>query len=397
MILSTALVLILLICGTVIAVLYATGYRIVPKNGRTVVEGTGLLVLTSKPDGARVYVNNKLTTATDQTINLEPNTYEIKIEKDGYFTWKKKITIKEGEVSQAYALLFPTTPKLEPITTTGANHVIVNNTASVIAYTVMGSTPRKNGIYLIDMTSRPILPIGSVSTQLIDETSALFSSANLSFSPDANELLASISGELGQVSYLLKTNGFNQSPQNVTTTIQQTMKEWEKIKLTQNTQSINSLSRALRTTALNNFKDLSISPQEDKILYTASISAKLSPILKSPLKGVNSTPENRELVAGNTYVYDIKEDRNYLVFDASQNTALTSPEFIWHPDSNHLIFLQDNKIQVSEFDGANLTTLYAGPFLDDFLSIWPDGSNLVIMTNLNTPTFPANLYRISLR
>src|SRR3989344_2766887 len=119
MILSTALVLILLICGTVIAVLYATGYRIVPKNGRTVVEGTGLLVLTSKPDGARVYVNNKLTTATDQTINLEPNTYEIKIEKDGYFTWKKKITIKEGEVSQAYALLFPTTPKLEPITTTG--------------------------------------------------------------------------------------------------------------------------------------------------------------------------------------------------------------------------------------------------------------------------------------
>lgn len=393
---STILVLVVLSIATTLAVLYAQGYRLIPRDGKTIVEGTGLLVLTSKPDGARVYINNELSTATDQTINLEPGNYEVKIEKDGYFAWKKKITIKEGEVSQAYALLFPVTPRLEPITSTGANNVVTDSTGSMIAYTVTGNLPAKNGVYLIDMNNRPILPIGSVITQLTNDVNSVLSSSLLSFSPDGNDLIATVSGSVSNSSYLLKTNGFNQTPANITSLLVSTQREWEKLSNAQLTQTINSLPRALRKTATDYFKDPVLSPEEDKILYTASASALLNPILKSPLKGVNSTPETRSLVAGNTYVYDIKEDRNYLLYDSTASVE-PAPKFTWHPDSAHLVFAKDDKVQVVEFDNQNLTTLYAGPFLNNFLAIWPDGSNLVILTNLNAPTLPPNLYRISLR
>ena len=109
-----------LLIGTLIGIFYAKGYRIVPNNGSPMVEGTGLLVLTSKPDAAKVFVNNQIATATNNTINLTPGDYEIKIVKDGYFAWNKKITIKKEVVSRADALLFPTAPKLESTTSTPA-------------------------------------------------------------------------------------------------------------------------------------------------------------------------------------------------------------------------------------------------------------------------------------
>ncbi len=74
--------------GTIGAILYATGYRIELEGKGSgnlkFIEGTGLLVATSMPDGARVLVNNKLTTATNNTINLPPGEYDVKIEKDSY-------------------------------------------------------------------------------------------------------------------------------------------------------------------------------------------------------------------------------------------------------------------------------------------------------------------------
>ncbi|HRN96422.1 MAG TPA: PEGA domain-containing protein, partial [Candidatus Levybacteria bacterium] len=165
LVVSSIGLIILLIIVTTVAVLFASGYRLARENGKTFVEGTGVMVLTSKPDearGARVYINNHLTTATDNTINLQPGEYVVRIEKDGYFPWNKTINVKQGEVSQANAFLFPNTPKLNPITTTGASNVTVDDTDTLIAYTVTTAQPRKNGIYLMNMSSRAILPIGGL-------------------------------------------------------------------------------------------------------------------------------------------------------------------------------------------------------------------------------------------
>ena len=46
-----------------------------------------------------------------------------------------------------------------------------------------------------------------------------FSEAKLQWSPDGSELLASIPGVASATTYLLTTTGFNQSPQDVTETM----------------------------------------------------------------------------------------------------------------------------------------------------------------------------------
>jgi hypothetical protein len=50
-----------------------------------------------------------------------------------------------------------------------------------------------------------------------------------------------------------------------------------------------------------------------------------------------------------------------------------------------------------EYDGSNNTTVYAGPFIGDYAIAWPDGSRLVILTDLNNSTILPNLYTISLK
>lgn len=76
-------ILALLVLGTIVAILYAKGYQFGFGNGHPEVSGTGLLVATSTPDGAQVFVDGHLTTATNNTINLAPGTYSVKIQKDG--------------------------------------------------------------------------------------------------------------------------------------------------------------------------------------------------------------------------------------------------------------------------------------------------------------------------
>ena len=73
--------LIALILGIAFTIKYAKGYRPSLKN-RTL-EGTGLLAANSYPKGATVFLNDRLTTATDDTLNLPPGENLVKIAQDG--------------------------------------------------------------------------------------------------------------------------------------------------------------------------------------------------------------------------------------------------------------------------------------------------------------------------
>lgn len=398
-IITSSLIFSFIITGTLLAILYARGYRIVPRNGRTQIEGTGLLVVTSKPDGARVLVNNHLTTATNSTINLEEGEYEVKIEKDGYFGWNKKITIKKEVVSKADAVLFPLAPKLESITIAGANNPTLDSTGTLVAYATSPlSTPNKNGLYILDMKSQSILPFGGLLTQVANNSVVDFTASTLSFSPDGSELIASISGALGTSSYLLNPKTFNDNPQDVTATLPIVLRDWERQNAVRQKKVLDSLPKKIRALATTYFTDMILSPNEDKILYLTTSSTILPLIIEPPILGVNSTPETRKIEEGSIYVYDIKEDRNYLLFakDDLANQSIVK-YFVWYPSSNHVIYIKDKKIHVTEFDGQNDIVLYGGPFYDNIVYPWPDGSGLVLLNNFNTPDAPFNLYKVVIK
>lgn len=94
-----------IVVGTYIAIRYAKGGFRVTDSG--ISQETGLLSVSSLPTGAEVYINEKLVTATSDTLYLDPDQYEVAIRKDGYTEWKKIITLEKEVVSQANALLFP--------------------------------------------------------------------------------------------------------------------------------------------------------------------------------------------------------------------------------------------------------------------------------------------------
>lgn len=393
-IISTTIILTLILIGTGIGIFYAKGYQLDLGNSNEIIQGTGLLVLTSKPDGSRVLINGHLTTATNNTINLKPGTYDVRIEQDGYFPWHKTIEVKQEAVSSANALLFPIAPRLESVTATGALNPTIDGTGSLLAYTVSSASADKNGIYTLNMAAPAILSLGAGSTQITNDLLDTFSTSALAFSPDGQQLLASVSGQLqNPTTYLLSSRSFTASPKDITATLPQVLSDWDKQIALKNKKLTDSLPKKIRTVASSVFANPVLSVLEDKVLYTASISAEIPIIIKPRLPGTNSTPEKRSVQKGNTYVYDMKEDRNYLLAKESDGPQ----HFLWLQDSAHLVFAKNSKINIVEYDGQNLTTVYAGPFVDSFVFPWPDGSSLVILTNLNIPDAPNNLYRISLR
>jgi dipeptidyl aminopeptidase/acylaminoacyl peptidase len=403
--LTAFLIFLFLIAGTAFAVLYANGYRLGATNGKLNLAKTGILNASSAPRGATVEINGHPTSATNNTINLTPGQYAVAFKKEGYADWQKNIVINAELVSNADALMFPINPALQSISAVGVEDPVIDPSGSKLAFRIASQSATRNGIYVLDMTSRsfPVLALQSSSTQIANDTTDDFSKAKLAWSPDGQQLLASVSSSLQGVSnYLLKTNTLNDTPQDVTATISTIQSQWKLLRDQKQHARLQGLKPTLQEMISSNFKILSFSPDEDKILYQASTSATL-PIIISPRRiGNNLLYENRNIKKGLVYVYDIKEDINMKIPETdaaiclSDETTCTSG-ITWFPDSDHLVIVHDKKIDIAEKDGSNMTTIYAGPFIEPFVYPWPDGSKLVILTNFNNASNPPTLYTIGLR
>ena len=139
-----------------------------------------------------------------------------------------------------------------------------------------------------------------------------------------------------------------------------------------------------------------------KILYQAKRSTDLPIVIKPRLPGINNLTETRRIAKDAVYAYDIKEDTNYKILDALPDdcnlfVSCASMPVQWFPDSNHLIHVNSARIDIVMYDGTNRTTVYAGPFIANYVFPWPDSSRIVILTNLNNPSILPNLYTISLK
>lgn len=407
-----------LLLVTFFVVLYARGYRVFVNKGTPAVSKTGILHITSSPTSSQVYINDHLTTATNNTINLTPNKYTVKVTKDGYYDFQKDVQIEKEVVTGVDALLFPKNPTLQGISTFGVEEALVDPSGTKLAFKIASQSAR-NGIYILDMTTKtvPILQGQSSSSKIAaDSLDTKFSNAHLSWSPDSKQIIASISAttqpqvspeslnqeildpsttnpSLHATYYLLKTDGLNDAPQDITATIEDTLNLWNTQLTDREKSRQKSLKPKVSQFSKKYFKLLSWSPDEKKILYQASESAQMPIFLKPRRIGNNLLYERRDLKKGAIYVYDTTEDINTRIVD----TIDTHPTFSWFPDSEHLVYVHEKKIQLVETDGSNLTTVYAGPFLGNYVFPWPDGSKIVILTNLGNATASPTLYTIGLK
>lgn len=382
----------ILLVATLILIAMGRGYRF--SFNQKSLTTTGLLVADSDPTGAEIFVDGKLKSATNTTISLQPNWYQIKIQKDGFLPWEKKLRLQGEIVSETQAFLFPSTPTLIPLTTTGVVAPALSPDGTKIVYAVgpeAGSpavVSTKAGLWVLNLTATPL---GfSRDPQLLVKSNELnFSLGDFNWSPDSKQILATI-----RENHYLVNADQTQAPQFLDpSSLANLEKDWNEQTNLKNTERLSALPKEFLKIATGSAKILAFSPDENKILYQATASATLSPILLSPPPATNPTLENRQLKPENLYVYDLKEDKNYLIGNKLGNLS-------WFPTSRHLILSEKEKISIMEYDGTNQVVVYAGPF-SQFLTPTTGGKKLLILTSYNHPdnqaTGSANLYSINLR
>lgn len=330
---------------------YAKGYR-PTKNG--MVKGTGLLAANSFPTGAEVYINDRLTTATDNTLNLDPGEYNITIKKDGFFSWSKKLTVEKELVTQTNATLYPSSPTLEPVTYTGAVNVIPAPDGNHIAYTVASaSATAKNGLYVHDLNTTPI-SINRSARQIARTTSEYdYSSAVYTWSPNSTQILVSFEGG---ANILLDADRFNDLADlvDVTVRLPQIFREWEEELARSERAKLVKLPDFMIKIATESATNLYLSPDGEKLLYQALVDVTVPSGLLPSLPSSSTQTESRDLKKDSWYVYDLKEDKNFLISQgvapspspsakASAKPNVKTPQTAVKPVLSKLLLLEDIK------------------------------------------------------
>ncbi len=434
-----------IIIGTYFTIRWAKGYR-PTRHGLT--KATGLLAANSFPKGAQVYINNHLTTATDDTINLTPGKYHVEIKKDGYHTWQKDLVIEKELVTQTNATLFPTTPSLTPLTYTGTLNPTPSPDGNKITFAVASaSAVTKNGLYVQDLSSNP-LALNRSAHQIARNTPQFdFSKATFTWSPDSSQIIASFPNK---INLLLEADKFNDASnfKDVTYLLPSIFADWEReIAQTEKTK-LKDFPEFMLKVATESATNVFVSPNDEKMLYQATKTIDIPDKLIPPVPAANTQPQHRHLEPGNFYVYDAKEDRNFLILPKEEATTSGQKKIIlknilapippaeldlplessssplislqaatisqtlhnfstqyspiyltniqWFPDSYHLIITTNKSIDIVEYDGTNRTTIYSGPFDPSLVYPWPDGSRIITLIKFS-PQTPPNLYAIKLK
>lgn len=340
----------------------AKGYTFSTKEKRIV--GTGILTVSSEPDAASVYLDGHLTTATDATISsLPPQTYQVKVVKEGFIPWERKVDVKEGLVTDLKVTLFPSLPTIYPLTFNGVRNPVLSPDGSKLAFVVPAG--KKAGVWVWTQTSnQPIAFVRSAQPhQIAQSLSTDYSEASLKWSPDSKQVVATV----GESNFLLDSDNLNADPRDITPILGATVKGWEDDAKAKDEARILTIKDSNFRKIASDSAEIDWAPDETKF----RVGEKVYDLEEKSLNGSSSKKS-----------YDLPAAKSH----------------IWLPDSRHIILVEEGMISVVDYDGTNKAIIYAGKFEDGFVFPWLDSSRIVVISSFPTPTASEpNLYGINLR
>lgn len=363
---------------------YARGYRLDFKTFRF--QPNGILVIKSEPDGASVFINGELKTATNANISVSPGTYDVEVRRDGFFTWYKRLVIEKEIVTSANVSLFKNVPSLSPVTFSGAENPVTSGDETKLAFTVplsKSTGSEKAGLWTMDTFN---LPLG-FSNEPKRITDGDLADASFIFSPDGRQILLTTSNGV----FLIDSGSFTPQTQrvNVTSRKDVILAEWKKEKEAKDASLVRGLPPEITDILNRKTSNFTFSPDSNMILYTASSSATLPGNLIKPLPGASTQRQERNIEPDRTYVYDIKEDRNFLLTD--------QPAARWMPGSRHLLLAEEGQVTIADYDGTNRQVVYSGSYVAPFAFPFINATKLLILTNLGASSSTPNLYTLTIK
>jgi hypothetical protein len=380
--LETFLTFIILGGITTALYLYTSGYRLNKNDEGTVdMERTGMIGVKSIPDGASVYLDGKLVTATDDTIaGVKPGMHNIKVVKKGFLEWNKEIEVFEQLVTDITAVLITQSARLEPLTNTGAKFPSISPSLTKIAY--FSFDTEKPGISIIPLTGVNLGLFKTNPTVVIEDTqyTTYSSGQEIVWSPDENSLLVKSSE---QTYYLIDlTNNSAQTTLNP----DEILAEWKEELREKREEFVNNSVFVVP----ENIMEIALSeealwaPDEKKFLYT-----------KEEGNQIQYWVYNFEVPI------PVGEKTESLVLTTDKNSP--QPNVNWYTDSFHLILVEGDienektgTVSLIRIDGTNKTEVYNNTLYSDAAFSSPGGDKIIIVTSFKSGE-QTDLYTVSIR
>lgn len=360
------------------AIAFARGYRI--NLNKKVLTSTGIINISAYPKASKVFVDSELKGVTDINLTLAPGKYQIDIKKDGYTSWSKNISLKGELVETVDALLFPINASLSPLTNLGVTKTVAVDKSNKIIIFSDNQSPEKDGIYIFEPNNKPIAffpPLRLIALKTFLPQGVDFTKAEVVFSPDLKQAIFEFDG----LAYLFSLDEENKELFEITGSKDTLLSAWEEEKQKKITKILETFPKEIVKIASGSFEIIDFSPDETRVFYRAKKAVTLLPAITPPLIGTNQTNEERILKKDSLYVYDKKEDKNYLIANLQPKIS----KYSWYYDSDHLVLNEDGtkeKISIVDYDGINKQAVYSGPFESSFYSVTTDGK-IIVLANLN--------------
>lgn len=371
--------------GTAILYLFLSGVR--PNLGKSdenkdvqvSLKKTGMIAIKSQPDGANVYFNDKLIGASNTTISgIEPGKHKLKILKTGYITWEKVIEVYEELVTDITAVLISQTPRLEPLTNTGARKPTISYSLDKIAF--FSKDPDSPGVWVVNFRDQGLsLFRNSAKSVLKDNNFVKFSEGkDLIWSPNEDEILVETSDSKF---YLLKIATTDVKPVSNPNELKDT---WKKSVKNKRLDFISKIEIPEEKVKIASSDDTIWSPDNKKFIYTT----KEGDLIKY-------------------YVYNMEkpipvgEKVENLVLEYPAD--LPQPKITWYTDSFHIVLVEDfdekakrGKISIIRIDGTNKVEVYSSSLYSPEVYNSFDGNKLIILTTFKSGD-QNDLYTLGIR
>ena len=269
----------------------------------------------------------------------------------------------------------------------GAVNPAVSRDGTKIAFSVLPSANADNtktGLWVMDTFN---LPLGFASDPK-RVTDGDLTGANHVFSPDGRQILLTVSNSI----FLIDVGAYTPQAQrvNIASKKDQTIAAWQKELNTRNLELERNLPPPVSDILNRKTSSFTFSPDEQMVLYTATGSATLADNLVRPLPGSSTQKQEREIQAGRTYLYDAKEDRNFLISDSEAVIR-------WMPGGKHLLFADSAQVIVMDYDGTNRQVVYSGAYQAPNAFPYINASKILILTNFGAVSSPSNLYTLTVK
>src|SRR3990167_4683372 len=328
----------LVLAVALVAIFWARGFKPDLKKG---IERTGLLVITSTPTGASVFLDGRLAAATDTNIAyLDPKTYKVRIEKEGYSAWEKDVDVVADLATEIKALLFPVAPGIKPLTTAGASNPALSPDGTKITYGTAG----ENGcLFLLPMSDRPF-PFRQGPRLLVkNQANFDFSKAQFIWGPDSKELIAQFTGDEGKTvaNLLIDSDKKDQPLSDITASLNATFSGWQ-AEIDQRAQTLALLApeelKSATAEAKPNQKQAPL--KEPAQTLTLGLPGIQTDLVNYFPTGLVFSPDEEKILFKN-------KDGQYKIFDIKDKGESTLPEFenligiSWYPDSNNLVIAEE--------------------------------------------------------